>query len=469
MSRPLFKCSIFLIFMLCFFFCQQAVGQERAGLAYGQYSGINAASLNPAYSLNYEHNWNLQLWGGHFFGETDYATITNSNFFSLLTASADDILVRTFRDEVVDRAYPMEVLFNEVGSTFIDIKAEALGPAFMMNLHNGLVVGVSTRGRALGASYGIPAQLNYYTSSIIEADETYQIEKAHGASAGFIELDLHASKRMSRYLNAGATLKLMRGYEAFWASNNIDFTFTEFNEDNVDFLSDGDFTISHSEPIEGTIEGKGFGLGMDLGVTLGGLWGKGTQLGVSLLDVGYIRYNGVSRDYGFNPDQVLIINAYTNLTTVPEVDSLLSVDFTVTDSSNHFIVQLPTALSIQYQQKLTNKISVAGHWTQRVNVFKNQIARSNSINVTGVYDSKHLSAFLPVTLYNYHSLRIGAAVRLGILTVGTDHLMSMFGESELSGADFYMNIQLYPFKKEKKNLFPKLSRKYRDGIECSHF
>jgi len=208
---------------------------------------------------------------------------------------------------------------------------------------------------------------------------------------------------------------------------------------------------------------------MDLGVTLGGLWGKGTQLGVSLLDVGYIRYNGVSRDYGFNPDQVLIINAYTNLTTVPEVDSLLSVDFTVTDSSNHFIVQLPTALSIQYQQKLTNKISVAGHWTQRVNVFKNQIARSNSINVTGVYDSKHLSAFLPVTLYNYHSLRIGAAVRLGILTVGTDHLMSMFGESELSGADFYMNIQLYPFKKEKKNLFPKLSRKYRDGIECSHF
>ena len=458
-----------LIFIICIYLSHSAVCQERVGLVFGQYSGINAASLNPAYSMNYEHNWNLQLWGGQLFGETDYASITNANFFRLANASPDDILVRTFRDEVVDRDYPMEVRFNEVGSTFIDIKAEALGPAFMMNLHNGLVVGFSTRGRALGASYGIPAQLNYYTSSIIEADETYQIEESHGASAGFIELDLHVSKRMSRFVNAGATLKILRGYEAFLASNNTAFDFTEFDEDNIDFLSEGDFTIKHSTPEEGTIEGKGFGLGMDLGATLGGLWGKGNQLGISLLDVGYVRYNGVNRNYSFNPDQILIINTYTNLTTVAEVDAQLAEDFTVIDSSNKFIVQLPTALSVQYQQKLTKNVSVAGHWTQRVNIFKNQIARSNSINVTGVFDSKHFSAFLPATLYNYNSVRIGAAVRLGILTVGTDHLLSMFGESDLSGTDFYLNIQLYPFKKEKKNLFPKLSRKYRDGIECSHF
>jgi len=107
---------------------------------------------------------------------------------------------------------------------------------------------------------------------------------------------------------------------------------------------------------------------------------------------------------------------------------------------------LPAALSIQYRQKINDHTSVEGHLVQRLKVVEMQMPRSNSLNVTGVYDRKHFSAFLPVTLYNYNDLRVGAAIRLGPLTIGSDHIMSFFKQTDLSGTDVYVNLQVYPFE-----------------------
>jgi len=79
------------------------------------------------------------------------------------------------------------------------------------------------------------------------------------------------------------------------------------------------------------------------------------------------------------------------------------------------------------------------------------VERGNLLAVTPRYESRWVSGFLPVSVYNWQHFQIGAAVRLAFLTFGTENIGSFFGRESLTGADFYAAIKINPFKSGWKN------------------
>ena len=54
---------------------------------------------------------------------------------------------------------------------------------------------------------------------------------------------------------------------------------------------------------------------------------------------------------------------------------------------------------------------------------------------------------LPISMFNYEEIRLGAMVRLAYLTIGTDKLGTFLGVSNVTGADIYVALAYKFFKK----------------------
>ena len=83
---------------------------------------------------------------------------------------------------------------------------------------------------------------------------------------------------------------------------------------------------------------------------------------------------------------------------------------------------------------------------QRLVINQPAVERGNLLAITPRYESRWISAFLPISIYNYQKVQIGAAVRLGFLTIGSDDLGGFIGKSNLNGMDFYAGLKINPFQ-----------------------
>jgi hypothetical protein len=69
------------------------------------------------------------------------------------------------------------------------------------------------------------------------------------------------------------------------------------------------------------------------------------------------------------------------------------------------------------------------------------VRRPAQIAVTPRYETDWFEAMLPLSLYEYRLPRIGAAVRLGFLTIGTERLGTLFGVADINGMDVYASVK----------------------------
>lgn len=441
----------------------QGLAQERAGLSLGHYNGVNATLLNPTSLLTSPHTWSANLAGGHLFGNTNYAYIENASLLRLAQESEEIII------EVQDRTSDDDLLvqYKKSGDSYVDVHAAALGPGFMMQLNDKTSIGVSTRGRVVASSFKIPEVYSLFTE--LDTSTVYSTPKYDGNAAAYSEINFHFARELSPNLAVGITGKYLMGLDALHFQNRTEFDLSKFDADNVDVLEQGSFDLHHSSPDENNISVSGHGIGFDLGVSLADFQGKaGTRIGISLVDIGFISYSGIRRRYSWDVGVIVDGANYENLSSADELDNQLPQDFNIVESSDRFGILLPTALSLQVEQKITDQFSVSGFWVQRLKLFANQLARSNSLNVTGLYERKHFSAYLPVSLYNYSELRVGAAVRVAYVTIGSDRLLSLFRETDFDGTDFYVNVQVYPFQLGKLGKGRKGAKEDKD-VQCFDF
>ena len=88
---------------------------------------------------------------------------------------------------------------------------------------------------------------------------------------------------------------------------------------------------------------------------------------------------------------------------------------------------------------------------QRIPIGDISVERGNLFALTPRYESRWISAFLPVSVYNWQQVQVGTAVRLAFLTFGTENIGSFLGSKSLTGADFYAAIKINPFQMGWKN------------------
>ena len=424
--------------------------------------------------------WDINLVAVGIFGENNYGYIGNTSAINLANANniyfAPD-LPEGFRPEDGDLVGDF---YNDNRKKFGSALVDVMGPSFMINLESGHSFGLFTRVRASASIRNIPPHLGYYQIKQVPYDQPFDLPKGKSAGMGWSEIGINYAINMpssNGNIGFGVNLKYLQGYEAYYFKNNTNTTVVNTRGDTLSAPSANfEFAFTDSNTAEDDIglSKNGNGIGIDLGAMMViGNSGRDYdwKFGASIIDIGRINFKNNAQKHVFNTDSPfsLVGPAYESITEVDQGIQKLSQDI-LSDSlasraGNKFGIWLPAALSLQADYQFIPNVYVNATLVQRVPLGKAALQRDNILAISRRWETRWFGASLPLVLYNYSDFRVGTALRLGYLTLGSDHIGSLFGEQKkFSGADFYVALKVNPF-----NLNFSDGGRRGKGVKCYDF
>ncbi|MEO1517592.1 MAG: DUF5723 family protein [Bacteroidota bacterium] len=436
--------------------------QEQLGLRTERYAGINSAIANPANTLSYPLRWDVNLIAAGQFLENNYGFLRNTSLSGIIRNAENIRAVSDFPDEstIGDEVLLFDYFDNE-RKKFVTSSTFVTGPSFMVRTQSGHAFGMFTNLRVHLSSQNLPWQLGYYHLNRIPDGANVNFDKTDLAAMAWTEIGFHYGYSMSTYngkLNFGVNLKVLNGYEAVGFRNNRSINYAQFVNDSIT-LENLDvtvaFTNTNTDPDNSSVRRNGRGIALDLGVTQTFYEtddGYQLKLGVSLLDIGRIRYRDRAEEHRFNMPNLssIVDDPYQDIEDTDVLIEQLSTDLLgAADASligNSFDVWLPSAISLQADYRITKQLYINGLLIQRLPTPEYAMRRGNFFAVSPRFEHRWFAASLPMSLYNWQKFRFGMAFRLAFLTIGSDNIGSILGESKWTGTDFYMALRINPFK-----------------------
>ncbi|MFT6245030.1 MAG: outer membrane protein OmpA-like peptidoglycan-associated protein [Salibacteraceae bacterium] len=285
------------------------------------------------------------------------------------------------------------------------------------------------------------------------------------------------------FIKMGAKGKWLSGYTAAYLhTSNLSYNLS--NSDSTNELV-GDFSYGHSTGLlNGDFEdGKlpevasKFGLGLDIGFVYEwrpdwkdfkydmdgetNIWRRDQdkykiRVGASILDIGGMKFakGGLSQD--FSVDQT---SGFFDLNTFDVGNGILGIDSVITDlvqndpnwtagdsdTDNTFFMQLPTAVSLQFDFHIYKWFYVNATGNLNVQNRKNphRVRTANQLSITPSFDHAWFGVHLPFMMNKYAGFKSGIGVRLGPLTIGVNDWNVLFASGKkIRGAQAYAGLRL---------------------------
>ena len=159
------------------------------------------------------------------------------------------------------------------------------------------------------------------------------------------------------------------------------------------------------------------------------------KLAIAIIDFGSIRFStnaeAANLTSNFDTDQLEDL-----FETDPE-------DQIVLEEESEFRTATPLALSLQYDYNLNDRFYLNATLVQNLAFMRtNAIRRSDILGASVRYESRWLGAAIPVSLQNYRNIQVGAALRLGIVVLGSDHILPFFVPQDINSANAYFALHI---------------------------
>ena len=404
--------------------------QEKIGLITDGRLPVNQARINPALMVDQSPWLSINLLGGHAFTRTNFIKLQDTRLW--------------FGQNQGDFVYE-EPSKNGKGY----IHAEILGPSATINIEKH-AIGFHTSFRLYGNVNRMPAVLGQIIGDNgVENvnDGTYSARNARAKEMSWVEFGLSYGtivyQRNTQMLNIGATVNRIIGIQ------QANFIINSSEVDVVDgdgTLRDLDGKYSYAEPAWGAGKGWSFNLGANYKRSIlkdvlddyiphsrkGSCKRKTYRytVGVSLLDLGYVRYKTESRT-GVLPDT----------TTIDNLEDAVAQALGLEESS--FTAILPTALAIQADYRIQENVFIGANLIQKIS-FPNSfgVERANVLAVAPRIETSWLTVSLPMSMANYTTPQLGLYVRIGPLAIGTDHLSPYIVKRDIRAADVYVYFNI---------------------------
>lgn len=452
------------LFLCGFFTFHLSTAQEQLGMRLERYSGIYSAALNPANTAFTPHNWEISLFNAGYFFENNYAYLKNTSIQNALRNS-DRIL--PVSDISQERPAPADAILLDYFNSKRRIRAvsQALigGPGFSFRLAENNVLGLTTGFRADLSAYRIPTVFYYPQFSEVGVGETVDVRPLRVEAMTWGEIGLHYSRSSDNgdvTMAWGVSPKLLVGYIGGYGKSNLSFQYTPSGQDTATFKDPTwEYGLSgnmlDSENLENTaFDVNGLGAGVDIGFS----WAAAGEeegeyrwrAGVSLLDLGFVRYNRGAEQHFLRLDSLHTVDGnairadngrgYARL-----ISELLLGDSLASLQGESFSMGLPTALSAQFDVQVAPHLYGSVVVVQRAPLLKNSMKRASTLAIVPRYEHRWFSFSLPVVLNDWQSLRVGLAARLGWLYLGSDNLGSFFSKNKLTGTDVYIGLKINGF------------------------
>ena len=461
------KSAIFIVLILLNI---QMYGQEMLGLGFSNYSGISGKNINPAFLTGSKVYLDINVVGAGLSVENNFAYLPNQNG-NIWTILHGDTLPQVYGSYAYNGYFtyhPNKPYYSGSGMATI------MGPGVMLQ-YGKQAFGISISVRNYESAYRLPGPFiqDLYNHGIQSGSAgKNELKNIGAASLGWAELSFNYAydfyERYGTKLTGGIELKVLYGVEGAYSEiHTLKYHSIGNNELTIDTLN---ATVGMAMPVNYSTANadlnpwhKGHGLGFSIGFTYtkelnsAGPKEKNSfcanpyqdykyRIGLSILDVGSIRFKNNTRLYQIQAQNVTIdpnqINIYTNVdATMNTLLNQFQVDTTKALVDSTMRMSLPSALSLQMDYRLRKNIYVSGFWIHPLRFSKKSLRRPAELAVIPRYDTRWVGVSMPVSLFDYQQLRLGMALRIYSVTIGTEKLGTLLGFGKLDGLDAYFDIK----------------------------
>lgn len=448
MKKPLLVCTLAVLFI-------NAYAQEMWGISNSNYSGNMGIALNPSTIVGAPYQYDMNIFALDIFLENNLVWLPAS----------DRMLHRAIYGSPDAPAVVIDSAGNDKKSAFIHV--EVLGPSFAYCIDKKSSIGFHTAFRTEAGILKVPYGLDDFGVETAGAPagtgHIYNVPRFSAAMMSWAEAGITygrvAVNETDKYIKWAATLNYLIPLDGMFVDmKSLSYKST----DSVTSVQNIDATIAHDVSNDGQdiFANRGYGLGSTIGITI--MKGRSDRayslktaadeiqkykyrFGVSLMDVGFVRFNSGGAD--------VVDLSKTGGTSVSNINDLPFGSFPQFDttlvnriggkvSNQAFNIWLPTALSAQFDYALSP------HWyanitaLNRVHFEPNQIARGNQDVLSLRYERRNFEIAANLNLFEYSSLSSGVCLRYKWFIIGSDRLSQIVSIGNLNSMDLYFGFKI---------------------------
>ena len=478
------KNSKFLVLLFLFLFLCEILNSQSFVGTQSNFSGSRSLSMNPSLLTTSNLYFDLNIIGVGMTAYNDCAYIKSSDLMKMFYSLGGYTPHYHVDDKDVDC-----LIYSDHCMRYLQESLDVSALNFMYDIDGRQAIGLSFKGRVYTSASKIPWELAEIIDAGKDAEDYrqhYSSDNVKVATMEWAEVALAYSntvyERYRHKIDAGASLKYLMGYSA--AVANIDqLDYTIVNEDSI-IVNNFDANLAYSLPIKyyesfsqndvfdkSLLRGQGFGL--DLGFTYTHKRNSNIQrkhkgvytrpkvdyiwrAGVSLMDVGFINFNknAVDNYYYTSTPTLFDVDNMDHMKCFDELSASLSAIYYDGDSlkskvSDRVRVGLPTTLRLQFDYNIYKNYYVNATVIQPIRLFEYSVMAAPRLMLEPRYESEYFDFCLPISLYNYEYIRLGASLRVAFITIGTEKLATYLGIGDANGIDFYVSVKVGLVKANK--------------------
>jgi len=461
-------------YKMLFFVCLSLSlkGQQTSGLVNGNYAGINAVHINPSAMSSSYYYVDVNLVSGNAFEENNIAYLAKNEYR----------LGRFFEKRPkypshIDNNTEMFFYINKKtkGEGFVNVMIN--GPSAMLS-YSRHSVALTTSIRSTLSVNGIPPEMINFAYYGITYKPQLSLallsKKINATGLVWGEIGLSYSyvfyNKYYSQISAGFSIKRLMGMAGvYYNSNYLDYKIT----DDTVYIKRIKAGYGYSLPMNYKTDKisdnkliKGGGWSGDIGITyirkseptslkpmkinkpcqqkcLDYIF----KVGISLLDIGKIKFNTNARSYMFDTTNVIWTGTHASDMNSPDkFDSViiqhLAGSQNLSVKTNNITIWLPSALSVQVDFHAYKNFYINSTAIKSIH-FGNQYAlRPTSLSFAPRFETRFWEVNLPVTLYEKFSPRIGLSLRFSNLTIGTEKIIGFMSSYDFSGMDLYASLKI---------------------------
>jgi hypothetical protein len=442
--------------------------QNQIGLRNSNYSGVNSLELNPSSFSFSPLKWDVNIVSGGLFFENDYLYVENTNFFDLIGHNGPFLFRSTSPEAIASGDDPDALYYNYFDATrrMNNTLNAFVGLPSVAFKYKNIALGVFINARTSLGLNRLDEDLDYFSIEQWPEGLTKTIDPTSIAGMTWSEIGINAGLQVyedeGKEIHVGATVKYLMGYEGFYAKSENTSQVTEINDTLLFRGGPYEYGVASSSLGNSSFNTNGNGFGLDIGINyLAKSFDRRPykyRVGASIIDLGYIHFDENAQQHFFTASDLYDVarNSLTQITDLNTLVNIASEQAFGNDSEslqdNEFTLFTPTALSIQFDYAFDPNWYIGGVVNQRLKFSNRMVDRENIMVVAPRYDSQWFEAGVPLTVYNMSKVRLGAWFRMAFLTVGSEHIGSLFvKEPQFSGADIYFAIKINSFSRKRKS------------------
>ena len=484
--------------VLCFY--STGLSQNYVGITPSNYAGVMGTDVNPASFVDGRFVFDLNL------ASVNVGLWTNAGSFT--TVDMPKWWVKSFKADssgydnpdndwilpdssFVDRYITKNFSPTSVKTVGIynNVQVDVLN--FMFHINRKIAIGAAVKFRSITNVDDVDPKLAFLAENSLDYEQLWNQDinetLLNFNHMSWMEYGLIYSQVLKddgeHFMKMGAKAKWLSGYTAAYLhTSNLSYNLS--SGDSTNELV-GDFSYGHSTGLLNGDSEAGklpevtskFGLGLDLGFVYEwrpdwkdfkydmdgetNIWRRDQdkykiRVGASILDIGGMKFakGGLSQDFSVNQT-----SGFFDLNTFNVGNGILGIDSVITDlvdndpnwtsggsdSDNTFFMQLPTAVSLQFDYHIYKWFYVNATGNINVQNRKNphRVRTANQLSITPSFDHAWFGVHLPFMMNKYSGFKSGIGVRLGPLTIGVNDWNVLFASGKkIRGAQAYAGLRI---------------------------